>query len=146
MKKEIIIRKSSSICKELTKKTINGDVDWVCYGEFLDYLEISGLSINCVCWFDSYLKYLQMVRHIPMLDKSYLVFYQERVFAISQSKYSGDIRLDFASDVYENKVWHEIIAPQEQLVKLLSFIEAMDFDNLDENCRDLLYSTGCIHA
>ena len=87
-----------------------------------------------------------MLRHIPILDRTYFVFYQERVFAISQSEYSREVRPDFVSSIQENRIWHGVIALQEQLMQLLSLIEATDFNNVEENCRDLLYSTGCIHA
>lgn len=146
MKKEIIIRKRSSVCREMIAKTITGDIEWVCYDEFQDYLDISGLSINHVNWLSDYLTYLKRIRHIPILNRTYFVFYQERVFAISQSEYSREVRLDFISGIQENRIWYGVIAPQGQLMELLSLIEATDFNHVEENCRDLLYSTGCIHA
>lgn len=146
MKKEIIIRKQSSICREMIRKTIAGDIEWVRCDEFQDYLDVSGLSINHVNWFSDYLMYLKMIRHIPVLDRTFFVFYQKRVFAISQSEFSREIRLDFASNIQGNRIWRGVIAPQAQLMQLLSLIEATDFNNEEEICRDLLYSTGCIHA
>lgn len=146
MKKEIIIRKRSSICREMITKTISGDIEWFRCDEFQDYLDVSGLSINHVNWLSDYLTYLKMLRHIPILDRTYFVFYQECVFAISQSEYSREVRPDFVSSIQENRIWHGVIALQEQLMQLLSLIEATDFNNVEENCRDLLYSTGCIHA
>lgn len=146
MKREIIIRKSSSVCKMLAQETIAGNINWVRGCDFQDCLDVLGLSIGGVNWLHAYLKYLQMIRCIPAFEKLYFLLYEERIFSISQSEYSRMVRLDFTSDFSTKCVWREIIAPQTQLIQLLNIIDAVGVHDSNENCKELLYSTGCIHA
>ena len=144
---KIMMRKTSSICKTLIDKTIMQEIDWVSYNSFQDYLDVAALSMQHIVWLRDYFKHLQSARYIPVRNKLYFVFYQDRIFAISQSKYSGEIRLDFTSDFQDYGIWRGIIASQQQLIQLLSSIDVTSSDsNTDETCKELLYSTGCIRA
>lgn len=137
---------SSSICKELTEKTRTRKIDWVSCESFIDYLELQGIAFDDIKWFHSYLKHIQAVRHFPILSDTYFTLFEDRLFAISQSKYSREIRLDFTSSFGGNSVWRGVIDSQATFSKLHSFVEITNHEDSEEECKELLYSTGCIHA
>lgn len=107
-------------------KTTGGNIDWVSCEALMEHLEIEGISIDGIKWLHRYLKHLQTVRHIPILSKTYVTFYKERIFAISQSKYSRDIRIDFTSSSNIDgmgRMWRGIIESQILLMRLHSAVE-----------------------
>lgn len=136
----------SSICRELFELTANNKIDWINLDMFIDHLELEGLAIDDIAWFHNYTKHLQATRHIPIADKTFFVCHNNRVFAISQSKYSRDIRFDFISDFGPLGTWRRIMESQSSLMQLHSLIQFVGTENQNENCKELLYSTGCILA
>lgn len=134
---------SSGICKALFTRTQNGQLSWVDCGTFMDHIEIEGLSIDNISWLHEYLNYLRVSRYIPQYDKTFITFFDSRLFIISQSKYSLEFRLDFQT---HSKIWKSVVERQRTLIQLHSIIPLVQETNLRENCQELLYSTGCIHA
>lgn len=138
--------KSSSICRELLKNTKEKRIEWVSCAKFMDYLEIEGIAYDDIKWFHNYLKHTQLARHLINCNETYFSFYDDRIFAISKSRYSRDIRIDFNSSYTNKNTWVKIVDTKESILRLLSFVEIMNSVDSTDECNNLLYATGCIHA
>lgn len=137
---------SSSICKELIENTRMKKISWISCGSFIDYLEIQGLAFDDIKWFHSYLMHIQKVRHFLDNTETFFTFYDNRVYSVSQSRISRDLRLDFTSSFDENSVWRGVVDSQASLSRLLSFVQIFNSEDTSEECQELLFTTGCIHA
>lgn len=138
--------KSSSISKELVNKTISKGINWVSCERFIEHLEIQGIAFDDITWFHSYLLHIQEVRHYPSYPETYFTIYDDRIFAISKSKIFRELRMDFASILDKRYIWRGIIDSQASLSRLHSLVEITDSEDSADQCQELLYSTGCIHA
>lgn len=144
-------RKSSSfICRELIDSTRIKKTKWVSCKNFIDYLEVQGIAFDDIRWFHSYLMHIQKVRFFPDYAGTYFSFYDNRLFCISQSKFSREYRLDFTSSFNERTiddvVWRRVAEPQTSLSKLHSSIQILNTEDPSDECQEILYSTGCILA
>ena len=137
---------SSSICKALINETMSRKLNWISCEKFIDFLEVQGISFDNISWFYAYLSHIQSVRHYPSYSETFFAFYDDRLFAISQSKIFRELRIDFTSSFDKKSVWRGIIESQESLFKLHSLVEITNTDDSEEQCQELLMSTGCIHA
>lgn len=155
MKKEILYNyngyrnfrsRSSSICKELIKNTSEKKTPWISCEDFIEHLEVQGMAFDNVPWFHSYLLHIQKVRFFADNAETFFALYDDRLFAISQSKISNDFRLDFTSSFNGDSVWRRVIDSQVSLSRLHSFVRIFNTANTNEECEALLYATGCIHA
>lgn len=142
-----IYSSSSSIFKELSESTISQKTRWVSFKNFIEYLDLQGIAYDDIRWFYGYLKHIQSVRHLPSQKNTFFAVYDDRVFAISQSKYFREIRMDFTSSLYNQSVWRSVIETQESLLALHSLVQVTSAeDSNNEECENLLLATGCIHA
>lgn len=142
-----IYSNSSSICKDLIESTKSQTTRWVSFKNFIEYLDLQGIAYDDIRWFYGYLKHTQRVRHLPSQENTFFAEYDDRVFAVSQSKYFREIRMDFASSRYNPSVWHSVIETQKSLLALHSLVQITGAeDSNNEECENLLISTGCIHA
>lgn len=143
-------RKSSSICRELIDSTRIKKTNWVSCKNFIDYLDVQGIAFDDIRWFHSYLMHIQRVRFFPDYVGTYFSFHDNRLFCISQSKFSREYRLDFTSSFDERTiddvVWRRVAEPQISLSKLHSNIQIINTEDTIDECQELLYSTGCILA
>lgn len=137
---------SSSIVKELINNTISKKINWISFEKFIDFLEVEGLAFDNIPWFYSYIKHIQAVRHYPSYSKSYVAFYDNHLFAVSKSEIFRELRIDFTSTSNREYTWRGIIDSQESLFKLHSIIEMTNTNDSNEECQEILMSTGCIHA
>lgn len=137
---------SSSICKELIENTRMRKIDWISYENFVDFLDIQGIAFDDIPWFHSYLVHIQKVRFFPDSSETFFTYYDNRLFSISQSKISREFRMDFTSYFDSNSVWRGVVDSQPSLSRLHSYAQIFSVEDCNEECRDLLYSTGCIHA
>jgi hypothetical protein len=133
----------SGICNTLITQTQNGKLSWVDCDSFIEHIEIEGLSVDGVPWFHNYLKYLQMWYYTPQFDKTFIAFFDSRLFVLSRSKYFQEFRLDFQT---HSKIWKSVVEKQSTLLQLHNTISLFQDTGSKENCQELLYSTGCIHA
>ncbi len=144
------MKSSSSICRELIDSTRIKKTSWVSCKNFIDYLEVQGIAFDDICWFHSYLMHIQRVRFFPDYAGTYFSFYDDRLFCISQSKFSREYRLDFTSSyaarTIDDVVWRRVAEPQISLLKLHSNIEIINTEDTIDECQELLYSTDCILA
>lgn len=136
----------SSICRELIENTKAKKISWVSYEAFIEYLEIQGIAFDDIRWFYSYLMHIQNVRHYPSYSETYFTFFEHRLFAISQSKFSREFRIDFTSSFDKSCVWRGIIDSQSSLFRLHSYVQITNSEDSKEECEELLYATDCIHA
>jgi len=143
MRKRVKFRRPSTACTQLARGTVDGSIHWVGHNALQEYLEIEGLSVS---WLQEHEEFLQAICFHPRMGRTYYVFFWERIFAISQSKHTGMIRLDFTSDIPAGESWWEVITSQEQLRDLISLVDAADYEDSDAYCKDLLYATGHILA
>ena len=88
---------SSSICKALINETMSRKLNWISCEKFIDFLEVQGISFDNISWFYAYLSHIQSVRHYPSYSETFFAFYDDRLFAISQSKIFRELRIDFTS-------------------------------------------------
>lgn len=137
---------SSSICKELVDKTVSKEINWISCERFIEYLEIQGIAFDDISWFYSYLLHIQAVRHYPSYQETFFAVYDKRLFAISQSKIFRELRIDFTTILGKQYTWRGIIDSQMSLSRLHSLIELTNSEDSADECQDLLYATGCIHA
>lgn len=137
---------SSSICKELVDKTISKEINWISCEKFIEYLEIQGIAFDDISWFYSYVLHIQAKRHYPSYPETYFAVYDNRIFAISLSKIFRELRIDFTAIMDKRHIWRGIIDSQASLLKLHSLVEITNSEDTAEECQELLYTTGCIHA
>ncbi len=138
--------RSSSICRELLCDTKLKKIVWVQYADFTEYLEVQGIAYDDISWFYSYLRHMQKAQRFPSQEETFFSYYDDRLFAISRSRYSGEIRIDFTSSFDKLSPWRRIIHSQMEAMELLSTIQVLHNIYSNAACEKMLQVTGCIHA
>lgn len=142
----LFYNRTSKTCRKLLLLTKSNTVDWISCQSFIDHLEVSGISSGNIRWLDEYYKHLRSRRFIPILSETYFCVYEKELFAISKSKYSRDIRIDMLSIFYDEQPWQSILESQIELIRLHNIIQLVGTNESVDQCNQLLYATGSIHA
>lgn len=142
----LLYNRTSKTCRKLLLLTKSNTVDWISCKRFTDHLEVSGIRTGSISWLDKYFKYLQSRRFMPNLSESYFCIYEKKLFAISKSKYSRDVRIDMLSIFYDEQPWQSIFESQIELIRLHNIIQLIGTDESADQCNQLLYATGSTHV
>lgn len=142
----LLYNRTSKTCGKLLLLTKSNTIDWIGYDRFIKHLEALDISVGNIRCLDKYFKHLQSKRFVPVLSETYFCVYEKNVFAISQSKYSRDIRMDMISAFYDEQPWQTILGSQIELIRLHNIIQLIGTDESVDQCNKLLYTIGSIHV
>lgn len=99
-------------------------------------------DVNLVDWLRRYFLHLQLDRFIPFPPVTYIAKDEERksIVILSQSKYSGKLRLDCWPYNNLKSRWQNVRVASFDLLRLQRVIEQDGIADEDEYIHDLLYT------
>lgn len=129
---------------DLINKTKNDEISWVELLEIYRYLDNDDISITRIRWLHRYMRYLQTVRFIALPSSTYIAKYENKLYLLARSKYSGTLRLDWMEINGPLKSWNKFNTSDFALQRLLQAIENVGVSNSRFDVEDILYSTDHI--
>lgn len=130
----------------LLRKTEKKDLYWISFERIIKYLNEEGIPLSSIQEIHNYIIFQQRNRYIPILKRTYICLYEDTFVVLSQGKYSAEMRLAFMSTSSYKQKWESLKAPPVTLVRLRDAIELFALCDSQEDCQELLYSMGDIHA
>lgn len=123
---------------DLINNTKTKKLGWLNLAVLKEYLRNIDVSLNEIDQLHKFLLHLQKDKFIFNCINTYVTVFNEKLYILSQSKYSLIYRLDVLDLNNNNALWKRNAVPSRLLLRLRNTILLTNNEDLPEECSEFL--------